>query len=56
MCQYFSKTKDKEVFEKNKHHYDTMKTIAKAYLAILSVLTRLQFVPFSREKGSGITS
>ena len=33
MCQYFSKTKDKEVFEKNKHHYDTMKTIAKVYLA-----------------------
>ena len=40
MCQYFSKTKDQcsqaikqevmEVFEKNKHRYDTMKTIAKA--------------------------
>ena len=40
MCQYFSKTKNQcsqaikqevmEIFEKNKHRYDTMKTIAKA--------------------------
>ena len=41
MCQYFSKTEDqcskamkkaaKEAFENNKHHYETMKTIAKSY-------------------------
>ena len=38
MCQYFSKTKYqkqavKEAFENNIHDYDTMKTIAKAYLS-----------------------
>ena len=42
MCQYFSKTEDqcsqvmkqaaKEVFKDNIHHYDAMKTIAKASL------------------------
>ena len=43
MCQYFSKTEDrlsqvmkqaaKAAFENNMHHYETMKTIAKAYLS-----------------------
>ena len=43
MCQYFLKTEDrcsqvmkqaaKEAFENNRHHHDTMKTIAKAYLS-----------------------
>ena len=43
MCQYFSKTEyrgsqamkqaAKEAFEKNMHHHDTIKTIAKAYLS-----------------------
>ena len=43
MCQYFSETKDqcpqatkkatKEDFENNMYHYDTTKTIAKAYLS-----------------------
>ena len=43
MYQCFSKTEDqcsqvmkqaaKEAFEKNMHHHDTMKTIAKAYLS-----------------------
>ena len=43
MCPYFSKTEDrcshamkqaaKEAFEGNMHHYDTVKTVAKAYLS-----------------------
>ena len=42
MCQYFSNTEDqcsqvmkketKEAFENNMDHYDTMKTVGKAYL------------------------
>ena len=61
MCQYFSKTESQcskdikqapnEVFENNKHHHDTMKAIAKAYLsnqersvqkAVYHILSELQ--------------